>query len=48
MDASLFRTLNEKEKKEFIKWADEHKDEAEDSEIIHPVIIARWKELGLI
>ena len=44
----LFRELDEKEKPEFIQWADDHKGEAAHSEIIHPVIIARWVELGLI
>jgi len=44
----LFRVLNEQDKKEFIQWADDHKDEAKFNELFHPVIIARWVELGLI
>jgi hypothetical protein len=44
----LFRDLDEDEEKEFVQWADHHKDEAEADHTIHPVILARWVELGLI
>lgn len=44
----MFRELNEKDTKEFVQWADDHKDEAKHCPITHPVIIARWVELGLI
>jgi hypothetical protein len=46
---SLFRDLNDDEVKEFEQWADEHQDESGDHcwSVIHPVIVARWEELGI-
>lgn len=44
----LHKTLDEQETKDFIQWADDNKKDAEHNPIIHPVITARWQELGLI
>jgi len=49
-DNIMFRDLNDEEEKNFIKWADNHADEADVGKegVYHPVIINRWREKGLI